>query len=64
MPNKKRNTAIPEGGMSDYQIAKRLGITRARVYQIRMRAMQKLYRFAMQDPELAREFTRILQKDK
>lgn len=32
----------PSDGLSDYELAERMGITRTRVFQIRQRAMEKL----------------------
>lgn len=49
---------VPEGGMSDYEIAEQMGITRTRVWQIRQRAMKKLKRLAETDPEFKLFFER------
>jgi len=39
-------------GLSDGEIAKRLGMSRSRVYQVRLRAIAKFKQAVLDDPEL------------
>jgi len=39
-------------GLSDYEIAKQMGISRSLVFQIRQRAMKKLRLMILEDPDL------------
>lgn len=41
-PTTGTREACPPGGVSDYELAERMGISQARVLQLRQRAMRKL----------------------
>ncbi len=49
--NRKRE-ACPAGGSSDYELAEQMGISHARVGQLRQRAYEKLRSAVLEDPEL------------
>ena len=62
MKKKRVYSPTPKDGKSDGEIAKEMGISREMVGIIRRRAMEKLRRFALEDPELCREFGKLIGK--